>query len=133
MLSFGFDIHGVIDTNPEFFAKFSKILVDAGCLVHIISGPTFNTIVEEVNRYGISHTHIFSIVDYCEAQGYPVTYDDTGPHVDPYYWDKAKGEYAKQYAIDLHFDDSDVYRYFFKTPYARFFSRDTERVRKQRV
>ena len=119
-LKIGLDIHGVIDTKPEFFAAFSKTFVDAGHEVHILTGPHITPKLEEyLKGLGIAYTHIFSISDYHQAKGTEIHYDDKGdPHLDTWAWDSAKAEYAVEHQLDLHFDDSDQYKYWFKTPYA---------------
>jgi hypothetical protein len=130
-LKFGFDIHGVIDTNPEFFVSFADLLVTNGHEVHVISGPPKSAILAELLKLDMSFTHIFSITDHCIASGINVKYDDKGnPWVEPYSWDKAKGEYCQREGIHLHLDDSDSYGYFFKTPFSRYYSKDTSRITK---
>ena len=37
-MKIGLDFHGVINTSPEFFGLISKLLLDAGHEVHIITG-----------------------------------------------------------------------------------------------
>lgn len=134
-LKIGLDIHGVCDARPEVFSVLSKLLVEAGHEVHILTGPKITQkIHDELKSYGIHYTHIFSIADHNEQAGVDIKWDDKGnPHMDPYAWDKTKGEYCAKHGIDLHFDDSDAYGYFFKTPYARVYAKDSERVRKIKI
>jgi hypothetical protein len=135
-MKFGFDIHGVIDTCPKLFSTLTRLFVANGHEVHIITGPelTHELYDKLYFEYGIAWTHFFSIVEYHKKIGTAINYDDTGSaHLDPYEWDKTKGWYCKTNEINLHFDDSDSYSYFFKTPYARFLSRDTMRVNKLEV
>lgn len=133
-IKIGLDIHGVIDARKEFFSALSKTLVAAGHEVHIITGPPVAAIKDELASYGIEYTHIFSIVDYHASIGTDIKWDSKGhAHFDPYLWDKTKAEYCQREGIDLHLDDSDTYNYFFKTPYARFYSKDTSRVRKTQI
>lgn len=130
-MKFGFDLHGVIDTNPKFFSEFTKFLVDGGHEVHILTGPKRFRVRPDLKEMGIVYTHLFSIHEWALENKHEVIKDVKGdPHVDPYIWDKAKGEYAKEHELDLHLDDSDIYGYFFKTPYARFYSKDSDRTRK---
>jgi hypothetical protein len=134
-MKFGFDIHGVIDSCPNLFSALTKSLVKDGHEVHIITGPPWSQdIVDQLHAWGIQWTHFFSIVSYHHRIGTSINYDDKGhAHLDTYEWDKTKGWYCKTNEINLHFDDSDSYSYFFKTPYARFLSRDTMRVNKLEV
>lgn len=137
-MKFGFDLHGVIDAKPELFSVFTKLLLEAGHEVHILTGPPVTDELRgQLDSLGIVWTHLFSIVNALkrrESLGLlqmPMWQDDKGRWwSDAYDWDKAKGEYCAANKIDLHFDDSDHYQYFFTTPYCRFLSRDTHRVRK---
>lgn len=126
MIKIGLDLHGVIDENPAFFAALSKALVDAGHEVHILTGPRVNEdLVNQLKGFNISYTHLFSIVDYHLSKGTPITYDAKGrAFMDDYLWDKTKAEYCKEHDIELHLDDTEAYGYFFKTPFARFFSKN---------
>lgn len=126
MIRVGLDIHGVITDHPnqDFFRELTKLLVDAGHEVHVLSGPSKKTIKEELNRYGITYTHLFSIEDHHLEKGTPFWRDNRGNiFMDEYPWDKTKAEYCAEHKIDLHLDDSDKYNYFFKTPYSRFYSK----------
>lgn len=134
MIKIGLDIHGVIDSKPEFFAELSRSLVAAGHEIHIITGPPLSAVRDELQKYGIEYTHSFSIVEHHVALGTDIRWDEKGHgHLDPYLWDKTKAEYCQRVGIDLHLDDSDAYNYFFKTPYARFYSKDSLRVKKTQV
>lgn len=130
-LKIGIDIHGVLDAHPSFFQMLTKLLVDNGHEVHVLTGSAKEREAEVLKSLGISFTHLFSITDHHVEQDTEVTWDEQGnPHLNPYLWDKTKAEYCKKHDIQLHFDDSDVYNYFFKTPYARFYSKDSHRAKK---
>lgn len=122
----GIDVHGVIDEKPEFFSKLTKALIESGVEVHILTGPRDNQELRDcLKDHGIFYTKIFSITDHHEKLGTPIRYDEKrNPFIDEYTWDKTKAEYCLRENIDLHIDDSDSYGYFFKTPYARFFSKN---------
>lgn len=124
-LKIGLDLHGVITDAAPLFAELSKMLVAAGHEVHIITGPRKSpTLLGELAQHGISYTHIFSITDHHIEIGTAIEFDAKGnPFMDEYLWDKTKAEYCMREGIHLHFDDSDAYDYFFKTPYARFRSK----------
>ncbi len=130
----GIDIHGVADAKPEFFKALTKVLVDAGWEVHLITGARKSLEADIVKDIGITYTHFFSITDYHVELGTEIRWDEKNePHLDPYQWDKTKAEYCERTGIDLHLDDSDIYQYFFKTPYARFFSKDSHRIKKTKL
>ena len=130
-LKFGFDMHGVIDAKPDLFRTLIKMLAKDGHEVHIITGAKTEKEMPVLKELDIPFTHVFSITEYYEKLGTPISWDDKNePHLDAYLWDKAKAMYCKKNGIDLHIDDSDVYHYFFKTPYARFYAKDSHRIRK---
>lgn len=124
-LKIGIDIHGVATDAQEFFAAFTKTMVDAGHEVHIITGPRVTEkLKQELKDLNLSFTHVFSITDHHLALGTPIEFDAKGnPFMEDYLWDRTKADYCQQMGIHLHIDDSDAYNYFFKTPYARFYSK----------
>jgi len=121
-MKIGIDIHGVIDTNPTFFAEFSKMLVEAGNEVHIITGPRFSVVEKTLKDAGIKYTHFFSIVEEEERLGVTeiVWTKDGDPFMDFNVWDRAKGKYAEKHKLDLHIDDSTKYSEYFTTPFALY-------------
>ena len=122
-MKFGLDVHGVIDTNPAFFAIYTKALVDAGHELHILTGPKRSVVEPYLKEHGIVFTHFFSIVE--SADPFKVRWEDKdNPWLDTEQWNRAKAKYCIENEIDLHVDDSDVYGTYFKTPYARFYSKD---------
>jgi hypothetical protein len=125
MLKIGVDIHGVAEDCAGFFREFTKTMVDAGHEVHILSGPPLDIIRSEVQALGLSYTHLFSISEHHKEAGTAMVWDAKGhPFMDDYVWDKTKADYCLREGIHLHLDDSDAYGYFFKTPYARFYSKN---------
>lgn len=124
MLKIGIDVHGVATDAGTFFAELTETLVRAGHEVHIITGPTAEIARAEVDGLGLHYTHLFSITDYHKNAGSRITFDERGhPFMEDYEWDRTKGDYCLREGIQLHIDDSDAYGYFFKTPYARFYSK----------
>jgi hypothetical protein len=131
----GLDIHGVITDDKDSLLWLSNAVTFMKGEVHIISGPPIAVIMKELRDLGfmkdVNYTHVFSIVDYNISIGTPITYDENGhAWTDEYSWDKTKADYCVREGINLHIDDSDQYGYFFKTPYARFFSKNK---RKQKI
>jgi len=92
MLKIGLDIHGVVDLMPKFFAELTKILVSTGNEVHILTGRSINDkLFEEINKYDIHYTHLFSIIDYHKKLGTPIYWeDDDNPWIDNELWNKQK-------------------------------------------
>lgn len=134
-MKLGIDIHGVLNEKPEMFKMLCGALLfvnaeyaDPYNEIHIISGPPGEVILKELSAHGFKemyhYTHVFSIVDHHKSLGTPMTQDSAGNwHMDHYLWDRTKGDYCLKHNIDLMIDDSDVYDYHFKTPFARFKSK----------
>lgn len=123
LIKIGFDLHGVINEHPKFFAKLSKALVKAGHEVHIITGnKRTKKFLAELDSYGFSYTHFFSITEHHEKKGTKMKWVKDHPFMDEYLWDRTKGDYCRKHKIDMHFDDTDAYRYFFSTPFCRYYS-----------
>jgi len=92
--------------------------------VHILTGPPAEIARAEIAELGLHYTHLFSITDYHVGLGSAITFDGRGhPFMADYEWDRTKADYCLREGIQLHLDDSDAYNYFFKTPYARFYSK----------
>lgn len=128
-LRIGLDIHGVIQERQPFFKELCSMFVGNGHEVHIITGPTIEKARRELYEMGFAQhmhfTHLFSITSHHESIGSTITYDNEGnPFMEEYLWDKTKAEYCIKNKIDLHLDDTDSYGYFFKTPFARFYSKN---------
>jgi len=137
MYKLGLDIHGVITDDMHAMRDLAEaiMLAKVDNQVHIISGPPVAVILKELESLGFvkgqHYSHIFSIVDHNIAIGSNVVFDENGhAWTDEYTWDKTKADYCLREGINLHIDDSDQYGYFFKTPYARFFSKNK---RKQKI
>jgi hypothetical protein len=117
-MKIGLDFHGVIDSNPELFAELTKMLVEKGHEVHIVTGPDRAKMIPLLDNYDIKYTHFFSIVEDAINNGIEVTWDKEGnPWVDSEFWNRSKARYCKRNNIDLHIDDSPEYGKHFKTPY----------------
>jgi len=117
-----FDYHGVCDANPMIFSLLTKVLMDSGNDVYIITGRMKKDNLEkDLIELGISFTRIFSIIDYNVDKGNPVRFDEKGePWIEDELWKKTKAEICREQKVDLHIDDSDDYEKYFTTPYARF-------------
>lgn len=121
----GLDLHGVIDSMPEFFAFFTKAIIDAGGEIHIITGGTSEKDIKLLEDYGIRWTHFFSISDYHREKGTPTqgTHPKYGfPQISDQEWDRTKGEYCQKHGIDLHIDDTLIYNDYFTTPFCRLWT-----------
>jgi len=125
----GLDIHGVVDSMPEFFSFLSNAFISAGGEVHIITGGRWDSEFETMlNDFGIKWTHKFSVYDYLKESDAEVigkvefpdgTIQKKFKNED---WDKVKGQYCKDNGINLHIDDTLIYNNFFTTPFARLWT-----------
>lgn len=122
MIKIGIDVHGVADRCPHFFSQLSRILVENGHEVHILTGAEHTKELEHEirNVLRLSFTHFFSTTTHHKRIGTEITYIDGNPYMDNKTWNMAKAEYCREHGIELHIDDSDVYGKYFKTPYAKF-------------
>jgi len=119
----GLDFHGVINYMPEFFAFFTKAIIEAGGEIHIITGGLFPEEMDLLKKHDIKYTKIFSIREYHREIGTP-TFENHPVHGFPMVsdeeWDKTKGEYCAREGIDFHIDDTIQYEKNFKTPFCMF-------------
>jgi len=115
----GLDIHGVIDTDPKFFAKLTKCLRLNHHEVYIITGVEHNARLDkELIRFGVQFDSIFSITSYHKDLGTPIEYkkgDLTQPMIDDKLWDMTKAQYCDKWGVDIHIDDLSIYGKYFNT------------------
>lgn len=116
------DLHGVVNTAPDFFALVTQALVKDGWEIHVLTGSHIkeNEIEEELKRYGIAYTHLFSIADHHrENKTLGMWYDTKGdPWVSDEEWDKTKALYCKKHDIPMCTDDTARYARQFETPFS---------------
>lgn len=125
----GIDIHGVIDTNPEFYSHLTRALYAAMFEIHVLTGSHITPKIKaQLRNWGISYTHLFSISDYHKEKGTKMWGDDTNPWMSDEDWNPTKAEYCKRNNIDLCIDDRDAYFEFFSTPVARYYSKGIEKT-----
>ena len=126
MLKIGLDIHGVIDSDPDFFRELTRKLHKEGHMVFVLTGREIcNEILQELNSHGIYYDELFSITSYHKSIGTHMSYlngDKTQPLINPIKWDRTKADYAERVGLDIHFDDSIDYKEYFvgKTQYILF-------------
>jgi hypothetical protein len=115
MLKIGIDIHGVIDSDPEFFSQLSKMIVNSGGQIHVITGQKDTPeLREKMQQLGISFTHFFSITTHHETIGTKIWYDEKNrPWMDAEIWNRTKAEYCQRNGITMHIDDSPIYGQYF--------------------
>ena len=119
--SIGIDLHGIINTHPEFFSAITKSLIKDDWEIHILTGSHLQElkVEEDLKKYGIAYTHVFSIADYHrynKTEG--MFYDEKGdPWVSDEDWDKTKAMYCKEHDISFCIDDTARYAKHFETPF----------------
>lgn len=135
-MKLGLDIHGVIDSNPESFAFMSQSVITNNGEVHIITGGSWTTELEnQLKEYGIKWTSHFSVYDYLLDSGIDsigtIQFPDgtIQKKFDYHLWDTIKAGYCKSNNIDLHIDDTEVYSKYFTTPFLLYkSSEDFEKI-----
>ena len=135
-MKLGLDIHGVIDSNPESFAFMSQSVIANNGEVHIITGGSWTSELEEqLKGYGIKWTSHFSVYDYLLESGIDsigtIQFPDgtIQKKLDYHLWDTIKAGYCKSNNIDLHIDDTEVYSKYFTTPFLLYkSSEDFEKI-----
>lgn len=124
-MKLGLDVHGVIDSMPEFFSFLTKAIIKSGGEVHVITGGTTEDDLKFMKENDIQYTHYFSIIDHHKELETPTH----GKH--PKYgfdmisdeeWDKTKSEYCQREGISLHIDDTLAYNETFTTPFCRLWT-----------
>jgi hypothetical protein len=130
-MKLGLDIHGVIDSNPESFSFMSQSVISGGGEVHIITGGSWTTELEnQLKDYGIKWTSHFSVYDYLVNSGIDsigtIQFPDgtIQKKFDYDLWDTIKAGYCRSNKIDLHIDDTEVYSKYFTTPFLLYKSSD---------
>jgi len=135
-MKLGLDIHGVIDSNPKSFAFMSQSVISNNGEVHIITGGSWTTELEnQLKDYGIRWTSHFSVYDYLLDSGIDsigtIQFPDgtIQEKFDYDLWDTIKAGYCKSNKIDLHIDDTEVYSKYFTTPFLLYkSSEDFEKI-----
>lgn len=120
----GLDLHGVSDAFPQFFAEMSRLFIEAGHEVFIITGPPVNErTISEIERCGLKYTRILSIIDHHNSIGTEFRLDERGHYwIDEQEWNKTKSILCREHLIDFHIDDSPHYGEHFTTPYMQVMS-----------
>lgn len=124
----GLDVHGVIDSMPKEFAFLTNAIVSAGGEVHILTGGSWSTELEnQLKSFGIKWTNHFSVYDHllktAKVVGEIQFPDGTvQKKFEDGVWDNVKGDYCRDNNISLHIDDTLIYNEHFTTPYARLWT-----------
>ncbi|QTA81130.1 Nicotinate-nucleotide adenylyltransferase [Desulfonema limicola] len=133
MIKLGIDIHGVSDADQEFFSELTKLLVQNGHEVHILTGSEHTQAFENhlKNDLKLYWTHLFSITSFHLKSGTEVSSINGNPYMEEDMWNRTKAQYCKKHGIQLHLDDSAVYGKFFQTPYGKYYSNQQPETRKK--
>lgn len=119
-LKIGLDFHGVITDNPEYFKAFCNEAIKRSHKVYIVSGGPSEAIARFLKEQNIKYHHLFAILDFYNAKGKVIFYEDGGFRMDDELWDAAKAKYCVENHIDIHIDDSNIYGKYFITPYCQY-------------
>lgn len=118
-MNIGFDIHGVIDANPELFSCIIKELKKLNYKIHLLTGSRItDNLIHELEDYDIVYDEIFSILDYHLRIETDMWKDDRGNFwIDEDIWNESKGSYCNNNNFLFHIDDTKIYGDFFNTPF----------------
>lgn len=109
-----FDVHGVMADRPDLFKPLLKLFKKNNIEIFVLSGPTKNGIIEELDSLGYTnehYDHILSVVDYLKAKNVEMWKDKKNTWwTTEEYWLSSKGEICELYDIDLIFDDNEQYK-----------------------
>ena len=132
-MKIGFDIHGVIDSKPEYFSALIRKYRDKGHEVHIITGTPFAEMAPKLDKWDIKFDGYFSIAEWCLSHSSTATERDGQVFDDDEVWNNAKALYCMQNDIDVHVDDSPIYQKTFKNISTRFFLYDDNQMEMKQV
>lgn len=117
-MKIGIDVHGVIDSAPEVFSRLTRILSIQGHEIHIITGGELcDELLQKLDTLEITYHKVFSITSYHKKIGTHMVFkngDPSHPMIAPTKWDPTKAEYCDKEGIDIHIDDSEVYKRYFE-------------------
>lgn len=116
------DIHGILNTLPEFYAMQMASMIKDGWEIHVLTGSHLveKHIKEDLAASGIRmgehFTHIFSISDYHTMINTEGMYHDNdgNPWISDEEWDRTKAEYCYRHQIPFCIDDTARYAKHFK-------------------
>lgn len=114
-----YDLHGVLNTNPEQYKGVMKALCDTKDIeVWVISGPKSEDVLKELNTLGFrvgEHYHcIASVIDFLIANGKEYKVDKNGNYwFDEKEWWSAKAKICKEYEVYSLIDDHVEYGKYF--------------------
>ena len=114
MKKVAFDIHGVIDRDPEFFAWLSHRLKDNGWTIHIVTGGKYVDNARLLIKWGVYYDHFYSITDHHTQLGTPMLEGcaDGDMCIADSLWDRAKGDYCNKHGIHYIVDNTPIYEKF---------------------
>ena len=114
----GFDIHGVIDENPNLFSKIINKFREIGYEIHILTGSLVTPkLIEELEEYNINYDHLFSILGHHKIKGTEMWKNSRGWWIDDSIWEQTKALYCKTHNLNFHIDDTRSYGKYFNTPF----------------
>ena len=113
-MKIGIDVHGVIDKYPVQFSHMTTAWLSKGYEVHIITGQPLDDVMSILVDANIYYSHFYSIVECHMVKDTHMWKDDN----DTWWmagdiWTPAKGKYAEEVGLDIHFDDSRSYCDYF--------------------
>lgn len=131
MVKISLDLHGVINDLPEVFQFITSSIIKNGGEVHIITGSTRLKAIKELKDLGFNpkehYSYVVGLPNFLEEKGKKVIrYNEKfgNPEFSDLDWDSAKAQYCAENGISLHIDDTLDYGKYFRTPFARLWTKD---------
>ena len=114
----GYDLHGVLTEDPEFYQKELEEHHNWGNEIWIVSGPPRREIADELATLGyiqnVHYDHIASVVDYLLAARYVYELDVKNNYwFDEKIWWKSKSEICTKHNIIELYDNEEQYAPWF--------------------
>lgn len=119
MKKVAYDLHGVIDSEPESYKSVMKTLYNTpGIQIWVISGSPAKDIIKQLSALGIEsgvHYHVVaSVVDYLISKGHDYTIDENGEYwFNSKVWWESKAMICKENNVFCLTDDHAKYGEFF--------------------
>lgn len=119
-LKISLDYHGVIDNDITYWREFCLSAHSRGHSIYIISGGPQVLIRAKLAQNRIIYDNLWCILDYCLSLKQIKMLSDGNLIIPDISWNSVKGYLCAQSNIDLHIDDSKIYRSYFQTPFCLY-------------
>lgn len=118
MKKVAYDLHGVIDSDPEMYKSVMQTLCNTGIQVWVISGPPAKDVILQLKALGLEsgvhYNAVASVVDYLLSKCNDYTLDNKGDYwFEKDIWWGSKAAICRENNIFCLTDDHPEYGEFF--------------------